>query len=68
MVRRQEDQSHSGANVDNEATVSGRMGGRAAGAAGGSKAHGGPATTLILAIGLGSDMPHKVVSHKEREC
>lgn len=44
------------------------MGGRAAGAAEGYKEHRGPATTLILAIGLCSDMLHKVVSHMEREC
>lgn len=66
--RKMEDQALSGEKVDNEATVSGRMGGRAAGAAKGYKEHRGPATTLILAIGLCSDMLHKVVSHMEREC
>lgn len=45
-----------------------RTGGRAAGAAGGCKAHGGPATILFLAIGLGSGRSHKVVAHNEREC
>lgn len=47
--------------MDNEAVVSGRMGGRAAGAAG------RPVIILFLAIGLGLDMPHKVMAHKEKE-
>lgn len=68
IVRRYEDQSHCGANMDNEDTVSRRMGGRAAGAAGGCKAHEGLATILFLAIGLGSDRSHEVVAHNEREC
>lgn len=51
--------------MGNEAAVSGRMGGRAAGAVGSCKARAGPATILILAIGLGSHMPHKVVSYKD---
>lgn len=68
IVRRYEDQSRCGANRDNEDAVSRRMGGRAAGAAGGCKARGGPATILFPAIGLGSDRSHKVVAHNEREC
>lgn len=43
--------------MGNEAVGSGRMGGRAAGAAG----H--PVIILFLAIGLGLDMPHKVMAH-----
>lgn len=44
----------------------GRMGGRVAGAAGGSKARRGSAI-IILTTGLGSDTSHKVVAHTS-EC
>lgn len=43
----------------NDSKSCGRMGGRVAGAAGGSKANRGSAT-IILTTGLGSDTSHKV--------
>lgn len=45
--------------VQNDSKSCGRMGGRVAGAAGGSKANRGSAT-IILTTGLGSDTSHKV--------
>lgn len=42
------------------------MGAREAGAVGGCKACGDPATILFLAIGQGSDLSLNVATHKER--